>query len=150
LRALQGSHPGAGLIVPLRPVTGQAEQSYWMEMRSRVQEHGLADRILWISGGVPVLYPLLRRSHLFLRPTNTDGDAVSVREALYFGVPVVASDATVRPPGTVLFRNRDADDLTAQVRRVLSGELVSPEPAGRSSFDQIWQVYQGLAGGRGR
>lgn len=36
---------------------------------------------------------------IYLRPTSSDGDAVSVREALALGVPVLASDIAQRPPG---------------------------------------------------
>ena len=41
--------------------------------------------------------PVLRLTDVLLKPTNTDGDAISVREALYLGVPVVASDVVERP-----------------------------------------------------
>lgn len=40
---------------------------------------------------------------LFVRPTRADGDAVSVREALALGRPVVASAVGQRPSGTILF-----------------------------------------------
>ena len=40
---------------------------------------------------------MLRLTDVLLKPTNTDGDAISVREALYLGVPVVASDVVERP-----------------------------------------------------
>ena len=57
------------------------------------------------------LWPIVKRSHLFLRPTNTDGDAVSIREALYYKIPTIASDICARPKGTILFKSRDIGDL---------------------------------------
>src|SRR3954469_21235764 len=39
----------------------------------------------------------IKRSTLFLRPTRYDGDAISVREALALGVPVIASETDFRP-----------------------------------------------------
>ena len=45
------------------------------------------------------LAPALPLAALYLRPTLTDGDAVSIREAIAAGVPVLASDVVVRPPG---------------------------------------------------
>ena len=64
--------------------------------------------------------PALARSSVLLRPTNTDGDAVSVREALWLGVPVIASDVVERPAGTELFRTRDAESLWQATLRVCS------------------------------
>ncbi|MGB8508341.1 MAG: hypothetical protein WCD76_08045, partial [Pyrinomonadaceae bacterium] len=39
---------------------------------------------------------------LFLRTTLYDGDAISVREALHIGVPVIATDNGMRPDGVRL------------------------------------------------
>ena len=45
------------------------------------------------------LVPAFGPTTIYLRPTQTDGDAVSVREALALGVPVLASDVAARPHG---------------------------------------------------
>jgi hypothetical protein len=54
---------------------------------------------------------LVSESDIVLRPTNTDGDALSIREGLFLGKTVVASDVVSRPEGTVLFKTRDKQDL---------------------------------------
>lgn len=54
---------------------------------------------------------ILRLCDVFVRPTTTDGDALSVREALWYGVPAIASDAAKRPEGTIIFRTHDLDDM---------------------------------------
>lgn len=54
---------------------------------------------------------LITYSDIILRPTNTDGDALTIREAILFGRPVLASDVIPRPSETILFKNRDDDDL---------------------------------------
>lgn len=59
--------------------------------------------------------PLYSRTSLFVRPTITDGDSVSIRECLFLGVPVVASDAVKRPEGCVIFKNRDGEALLEAV-----------------------------------
>lgn len=41
---------------------------------------------------------------VFVRPTSTDGDALSIREAMSLGVPVVASSVVCRPDGCETFR----------------------------------------------
>jgi glycosyltransferase involved in cell wall biosynthesis len=42
---------------------------------------------------------LIEKADLLLRPTYFDGDAVSVREALFLQTPVVATDNGMRPDG---------------------------------------------------
>jgi glycogen(starch) synthase len=54
---------------------------------------------------------VISRSAALIRPTYTDGDSISVREALALGVPVIASNAVARPAGTVLFETGNSDDL---------------------------------------
>jgi glycosyltransferase involved in cell wall biosynthesis len=89
--------------------------------------------------------PVIARSALFLRPTTTDGDAVSVREALGLGVPVVASDVAPRPPGTILYRGGDGSDLLAKVRVVLAAGAPAPAPVRpESNVDAIVGVYESL------
>jgi hypothetical protein len=49
----------------------------------------------------PIKLP--QRADLSIRPAATDEDAISLREALYFNCPVIASDVVRRPKGTILF-----------------------------------------------
>lgn len=62
---------------------------------------------------------LIEKTDMVLRPTNTDGDALTVREALYLGKPVIASDVVKRPEGTILFKTRDLNDLKHKIVQVL-------------------------------
>lgn len=55
---------------------------------------------------------LLSFSDLMVRATSTDGDSLSVREALECGVRVLATDCVDRPEGVVLFKYGDAASLT--------------------------------------
>lgn len=63
---------------------------------------------------------LIIHTDIVLRPTNTDGDALTVREGLFLGKPVVASDVVIRPEGTKLFKTRDAGSLAETIAEVLS------------------------------
>lgn len=87
-------------------------------LRRRAEELGVAGDVLFHTASGPFV-PLLARSEIFVRPTVTDGDANSVREALYLGVPAVASDVVARPEGTVLVKTRDLESLIATVERLL-------------------------------
>jgi len=54
---------------------------------------------------------LIKECDLVLRPTISDGDALTIREALWLNKHVVASDVVKRPPGTILYKNGDSIDL---------------------------------------
>lgn len=58
---------------------------------------------------------LILKSDIVLRPTNTDGDALTVREGMFLGKTVIASDVVPRPRHTILFKNRDADSLAQTI-----------------------------------
>ncbi|RKD23831.1 hypothetical protein BEP19_05220 [Ammoniphilus oxalaticus] len=80
------------------------------ELKERLAAYNLTDRFLFLEEKMP-LHPLIRAASLFVRPTASDGDAISVREALYVGTPVVTSDVVRRPAGARLFKNRDLADF---------------------------------------
>ena len=54
---------------------------------------------------------------LMLRTTLYDGDAVSVREALHVGTPVIASDNGMRPAGVHLIPKSDLHALLHAIER---------------------------------
>jgi glycogen(starch) synthase len=92
---------------------------------------------------------LLRRGDVVVRSTFVDGDAITVREALALGVPVVASDTQFRPEGTILFRRGDSADLQSKLSDVLSrGKRAEPSGGDRAcpSADQLWRVYCEVGG----
>jgi glycosyltransferase involved in cell wall biosynthesis len=85
---------------------------------------------------------VIRASDAFIRPTAADGDSVSVREALALGVPVVATDVALRPPGTIVCRAGRADDLAEKVEWALEKRpLAVPQP---DSVAYLADVYRRL------
>lgn len=92
---------------------------------------------------------LLREADVVVRSTFADGDAITVREALDLGVPVVASDTAFRPAGVVLFRKGDVPDLLEKVTQVLSAPGARPErtaPTVQPAQD-LWRIYADLMAG---
>lgn len=106
-------------------------------LRHDIEVSGLGDVIKFVVGEVS-LPAVLQRCDVFARPTNTDGDAVSLREAQWYGKPCIASDAAARPEGTILFRSRDVDDF---VSRLLALEDGNVERNRRDYSDSILSVY---------
>lgn len=76
---------------------------------------------------VEILYDLkpeqfaytLSKSDVYVRATDGDGDAVAIREAAHFGVPVIASDSVGRPAYCTLFKNADVADLALRLREFM-------------------------------
>lgn len=128
LTALRATYPDMGLVIG-RPSTGDhIFQAYCKGLQDRMESEGVLDAV-WILDGNRELWPVIKRGTIFLRPTTSDGDSIGVREALHFGVAVVASDAAPRPEGVHLFANRDSVDFVRAIREVLGPP---PPPAART------------------
>jgi hypothetical protein len=62
---------------------------------------------------------LIEQSDMVIRPTNTDGDSLTIREGLYLNKIVLASDVVQRPEGTKLFKTRNIEDLFEQMNALI-------------------------------
>lgn len=91
-----------------------------------VRDHQLQDRVAILVCDLPAP-ALWAAGDIVLRPTLDDGDAVSIREAMYLGVPCIASDAVGRPTGCATYRTGDADDLARAIV-----EMAADLPAARA------------------
>jgi glycosyltransferase involved in cell wall biosynthesis len=69
---------------------------------------------------------LILKADIVLRPTNTDGDALTVREGLFLGKSVIASDVVIRPKDTKLFKTRDADSLAQVIGDIIRNGQNNP------------------------
>lgn len=144
---LKQYYPKVGLVFCL-PDIGDYE--YFKKMKQMIVEKGIGNNFLFITRQYQ-FYPILMKSDVFVRPTNTDGDAVSLREALYFKVPAVASDAVPRPEETILFKSRDIDDFTIKVKDVLDNYSFHKKRIGDIKFDdnfhKLLEIYEMLGKG---
>lgn len=139
---LQNVYPQIGLVFCL-PDIGDYE--YFNKMKQKITGKGIENNFLFVTQSYQ-FYPILMKSDIFVRPTNTDGDAISIREALYFKIPAVASDVVPRPEGTILFKNRDFNDFTLKVKGVLDNykwhkeglEAIKLE----DNFEKLMRVYK--------
>jgi len=114
--------------------------AFWAEYKERgLEKTWLVQEEPFYAAG------LLKQSAAFLRPTFSDGDSVTVRECLSFGVPVIASDSVKRPADCVLFENRNYDELEEALLNVLKEPerfRFSPAPHQSDSYHEIQRVYQ--------
>jgi glycogen(starch) synthase len=139
-------------LVALLPGLGAVLMGWQVGPRTRplIDGLGLASRAICL-GEVPHerCLAFIRAADVVVRSTFVDGDAITVREALAFGVPVVASDTDFRPDGVTLFRKGDVSDLVVKLGEVLAvpGAGSSPPPASQDQPGQsLWQLYFELAG----
>lgn len=118
VRRLRPDYPRIGGVVCFFDHSAD-ERPRLDELRKRAAADGVGESVLFNTVPGPFL-PVLARSDLFVRPTNTDGDANTVREAMALGVTAVASDVVERPAGAMTFRSRDHDDFERVARSALA------------------------------
>ena len=85
-----------------------------------VEELGLGDRFVLLEGQLEEASDLWAIADLYVRPTRTDGDSVSVHEALALGVATLASDAVKRPAAVALFATGDGMDAARAAAALLA------------------------------
>ena len=105
---LKDCNVNAGLLF-LLPEKGDIK--YYDEIKKRIDDLNITEHILIIEGLNDNGFEYWAASDLFVRPTVTDMEGVSVKEALSSGIHVLASDVCVRPEECILFKNRDENDL---------------------------------------
>lgn len=99
-------------------IYSEPDLTYQKKIESLIENLNLKNNVILIPE-VNDINSIYSGIDLFVRPTHTDGDSMSVREALSFGIPVIASDVCERPNGVVLFKNKDPDDLAQKLQYVL-------------------------------
>jgi len=141
LGVIRTHHPKAGLLVA---GSGSLEEA----VREECSRLPYAEHIL-LNGDLAhgATLQAMQSSDIMLRTTWYDGDAISVREALHFGVPVIASDNGMRPEGTHLIPARDLDALVTAAKKILDSppRRIPVASASHRNLEEVLTVYQTLA-----
>ncbi len=132
--------PDAGLLLI---GSGSLEAS----LRARIDASPSAQHIL-LAGDVPhaATMEAVSRSRLMLRTTLYDGDALSVREALQLGTPVIATDNGMRPAGVRLIPKSDSQALLRVIDEALqhAAEHKAPAVHDESNLQAVFDFYRAL------
>ena len=130
-------HPNAGLIII---GSGSLEKS----LRSAIASKHYVTKML-LAGDVEHAQTLhiINRADALWRTTVYDGDAISVREALFLGTPVLATDNGMRPDGVDLIAVGDREALVKKTQSVLSEKRprTTPMQDDRSNIEAVLRVY---------
>jgi hypothetical protein len=133
--------PNAGLL----QIGSGSEEGF---LHRCIRSKSYAEHIL-LTGDVPheTTLQLIEKADVLLRTTFYDGDAVSVREALFLGTPVIATDNKMRPAGVHLIpAPPEIEPLcTAIEEQVKLGKLTHQENVnGWEHIEAILDIYQKL------
>ena len=125
--------------------SGSIEQ----DLLSQIQSTSCASHIL-LAGDIAhdAAMEAFSRSRILLRTTLYDGDAISVREALQMGTPVIASDNAMRPPGVKLVPKSDLPALVRAIEEQLREPVPQKEraPVDESNLQAVLDFYRDLLG----
>lgn len=131
--------PNAGLVII-------GSGSLHDRLEEQIAAHPDAAHIA-LCGDVPhdATLRMIAEADVLLRTTSYDGDAISIREALYFGTHVLATDNGMRPDGVTLIDRLDADDLVDDVeRRLEAPSSARPEMPGDRNLGEVLALFEEL------
>ncbi|OAB39975.1 glycosyltransferase [Paenibacillus macquariensis subsp. defensor] len=154
LKELTQRNKDVRIIFALLGVSSQSdeEKAYYDVLRKTITEFNLEDRFLFYEVENTEFYPIVKKSHLFIRPTVTDGYGVSIAEALYSSIPSIASDVCMRPEGTNLFQSRNGEDLLLKVQEIMEHYTEHKERvmslSTKDYASDLLDIYQQIAGQR--
>jgi glycogen synthase len=118
------------------------------ELRNQIAAQPYAEHIL-LTGDVPhaTTMQAIGQAQLMLRTTLYDGDAVSVREAIHLGTPVIATDNGMRPAGVHLVPKSNLPALLQAIEQHLSAKPPARQHvsvADESNLQAVLDLYEGL------
>ena len=108
--------------------------------RSLLKEKGISipENVLFINEAHPFI-EVIKLSDAFIRATYTDGDSISVKEALFVNKPVITSDVVDRPKGVELFNINDFNTLKVLLENL---DFNKSESTVESAFPYLLKIYQ--------
>ena len=133
--------PSAGLVIV-------GSGSLEARLRSLIETKPYAEHVL-LYGDLhrDITLNLMVRADAFLRTTLYDGDSVSVREALHFGTPVIATENGMRPEGLRKFNIGDQSGLVQAIAAQIQEGRKPFAPlasADNSNLQRVLDLYKQL------
>lgn len=140
MKEILAEYPSAGLMI----VGGGSMRT---EVSNAIAESGYSDNI-FLAGNVEhdVTLHLIKDADVLLRTTLFDGDAISVREALHLGTPVIATDTGQRPKGVHLMSVRDLAGLRENLKKIFNSRVAIglATDQGENNIADVLDIYKEL------
>jgi len=138
----------------LASINGIRSEELHQKIKNYIIENNLTKNILFIYENLPEIWPIYIVSDVFIRPTCSDGSALSIKEAMWFQILIIASDCVPRPEGVILFRNRSSNELFEKLKQVYESgdrykstkfkiERVRDKKFRYELFDKIYRLNYG-------
>ncbi|MGE5351598.1 MAG: glycosyltransferase family 1 protein [Acidobacteriota bacterium] len=103
----------------------------------------LTDNIIMIT--VPhSFFEVLKLSDCYIRNTSTDGDSLSVKEALYLYKNVLATSCVQRPEGVCLYGVRNSTELISKIKGMEKPDSAHNNPGQISGYPGLKKIYEEL------
>jgi glycosyltransferase involved in cell wall biosynthesis len=117
------------------------------DLRKLISSKKYAEHIL-LAGDTDreIVLNLIEKADLMLRTTIFDGDAISIREALFLGTPVIATDNGMRPDGLNLIPVGDIAALEKAISEELKREdkLLPSDEDGSKNIRDVLGLYKSI------
>ena len=140
-RLVNGKHLDVGMVFCISEIFDHA---YYNECLAQIERLGLMEHFCFVVNSPVNGFEVWANTDVFVRATMSDMEGVSVKEALQFGTPVVASDVCTRPKEAVLYKTGDADDLFEKVYPLLmERKRVVYTPEVRVE-EEVMRIYSSL------
>ncbi len=140
MKQILADAPGAGLLLV-------GDGSMTSEVEKAIAASGFGGAV-YLAGNVEhaVTLHLIDRATALLRTTLFDADAISVREALYLGTPVIATDTGNRPAGVHLIPIGDTASLRNAVQDLPEKtQKLDVRKPDNSNIDAVTGLYREIA-----
>lgn len=138
VKELIGDLPNVGLVIA-------GDGSLRETASDSIADSGLAENIL-LAGNVShdLSLHLMRKADVSLRTTRFDGDAISVRESLFLGTPVLATRVGTRPAGIQFIDELTPSSIAQGVRKILALPRSEKRTAGSdlSQIERVIELYE--------
>ncbi len=140
MKDILAEFPNAGLMLV-------GDGSMRSKVESEISASGCAENI-FLTGNIEhgITLHLINDADILLRTTLFDGDAISVREALFLGTSVIATDTHSRPEGVYLIGIGDKNALAEEVKKVVEARNQDrPQPLpDNANITEIVNLYEGM------
>ena len=133
-------HPNTGLVV-------LGSGSLKNDLQNLIDSKPYSEHI-FLAGDTDreLILHLVKKANVLLRTTKFDGDAISVREGLFLGTPVIATDNGMRPKGVTLIPIRDISALEKAIVQELERKepFLAVEEDGTKNVRDVVRLYKNI------